>query len=67
MHCYSNKNGLNRDAFRSKYLNVLDFIFGNTGLEHGSIAHVPSNKQLLGLVKRRVRSYSWTKACNKCR
>ena len=33
MHCYSDSYGEHRDIFRSKYLNVLDFIFGNQG-EH---------------------------------
>ena len=31
LHCYSDAQGLHRDVFRSKYLNVLDFILGNTG------------------------------------
>ena len=31
MHCYSDSHGRHRDVFKSKYLNVLDFIFGNTG------------------------------------
>lgn len=31
VHCYSGYNGLHRDVFKSKYLNVLDFVFGNTG------------------------------------
>ena len=31
MHCYSDSHGKHRDVFKSKYLNVLDFIFGNTG------------------------------------
>jgi hypothetical protein len=31
MHCYSDDRGCHRDVFRSKYLNVLDFVFGNTG------------------------------------
>ena len=31
MHCYSDGRGRHRDVFRSKYLNVLDFVFGNTG------------------------------------
>ena len=31
LHCYSGVNGVHRDVFRSKYLNVLDFILGNTG------------------------------------
>ncbi len=35
MHCYSDANGQHRDVFRSKYLNVLDVIFGNTGEEEG--------------------------------
>ncbi len=37
MHCYSDGCGADRDVFRSKYLNVLDFIFGNQGEEgvHG--------------------------------
>lgn len=30
-HCYSDGGGRHRDVFRSKYLNVLDFILGNTG------------------------------------
>jgi hypothetical protein len=30
-HCYSDSHGHHRDVFRSKYLNVLDFIFGNQG------------------------------------
>ncbi|KAJ9508904.1 hypothetical protein QJQ45_028214, partial [Haematococcus lacustris] len=38
MHCYSvpahsDGAGQHRDVFRSKYLNVLDFIFGNSGPE----------------------------------
>ena len=32
MHCYSDDRGRHRDVFRSKYLNVLDFVFGNTGM-----------------------------------
>ncbi len=32
MHCYSDGQGRHRDVFRSKYLNVLDFVFGNTGM-----------------------------------
>ena len=31
VHCYSDSAGVHRDVFRSKYLNVLDFILGNTG------------------------------------
>lgn len=32
-HCYSGYNGLHREVFKSKYLNVLDFVFGNTGMQ----------------------------------
>ena len=32
MHCYSDGHGRHRDVFRSKYLNILDFVFGNTGM-----------------------------------
>lgn len=38
MHCYNTE----RDVFRSKYLNVLDYIFGCTGHESHSISHVGS-------------------------
>lgn len=31
LHCYSDGQGSHRDVFRSKYLAVFDFIFGNTG------------------------------------
>lgn len=31
MNAYSGDNGKHRDVFKSKYLNVLDFVFGNTG------------------------------------
>lgn len=31
LHCYSDDYGRHRDVFRSKYLNVLDFILGNRG------------------------------------
>ena len=31
LHCYSDGHGKHRDVFRSKYLGVFDFIFGNTG------------------------------------
>jgi len=37
MHCYHAE----RDVFRSKYLNVLDFVFGNTG--HGGGNHGPAS------------------------
>lgn len=32
MHCYEDSHGYHRDVFKSKYLNVLDFVFGNTGM-----------------------------------
>jgi hypothetical protein len=31
MHCYSDGNGRYRDCFRSKYRNLLDFVFGGEG------------------------------------
>ena len=31
MHCYSDACGQHRDVFRSKYLSVLDTVFGNAG------------------------------------
>ncbi|KAK3277111.1 hypothetical protein CYMTET_14862 [Cymbomonas tetramitiformis] len=42
-HCYNTE----RDVFKSKYLNVLDWIFGNTGHSQQSIRHVPSNLQTI--------------------
>lgn len=33
-HCYSDSHGQHRDVFRSKYLSVLDAVFGNTGGYH---------------------------------
>lgn len=38
MHCYSTE----RDVFKSKYLNVLDYIFGCTGHDSQTISHVAS-------------------------
>ena len=38
MHCYNTE----RDVFRSKYLSVLDFIFGSTGHDSQSISHAAS-------------------------
>jgi len=38
MHCYNTE----RDVFRSKYLNVLDFVFGSAGHEKQSISHAAS-------------------------
>jgi hypothetical protein len=31
MHCYSDGNGRFRECFRSKYRNLLDFVFGAEG------------------------------------
>lgn len=47
MHCYSDSYGRHRAIFRSKYLNVLDFVFGSRGLQAGAIRHHSSNRQLL--------------------
>ena len=47
MHCYSDAHGQHRDIFRSKYLNVLDFMFGGTGLAQGAIRHASSNREIL--------------------
>ena len=41
MHCYSDSHGRHRDVFKSKYLNVLDFVFGNTGGFSDSLACYP--------------------------
>jgi hypothetical protein len=54
MHCYSGSHGKHRDVFRSKYLNVLDFILGSTGMEHGSIQHVPSTADLLSQLESKI-------------
>jgi hypothetical protein len=42
MHCYNTE----RDVFRSKYLNVLDFVFGNAGHGRQRIRHVGSYYQV---------------------
>ena len=56
-HCYSDHNGLRRDVFGGKYLNVLDFIFGNTGFQNeGRIIHVPSNMEIVGGLSHKVRT-----------
>lgn len=52
MHCYSDSNGRHRDVFRSKYLNVLDFIFGNSGaisISHYLNSATPCTTQLAAL------------------
>ena len=48
-HCYSDHFGARRDVFKSKYLTVFDFVFGNQGFEKGGISHAPSNVQLATL------------------
>ncbi|GMH39395.1 hypothetical protein BSKO_07293 [Bryopsis sp. KO-2023] len=53
MHCYSGDEGRHRDTFRSKYLNVLDFVYGNSGLNVGRIKHIPSNQDLLQTLHQR--------------
>ena len=40
LHCYSDAQGVHRDVFRSKYLNVLDFILGSSGAKAVLISHV---------------------------
>eukprot|EP00873_Tetraselmis_striata_P041904 jgi/Tetstr1/462168/TSEL_007233.t1 len=51
-HCYSDGEGRHRDVFKSKYLSVLDFVFGNSGFAQGSICHVPSSQRMLHLLLR---------------
>ncbi len=46
-HCYSDHWGARRDVFRSKYLTVFDFVFGNQGFSDAGISHSPSNQQLI--------------------
>ena len=46
MHCYNDSEGDYRYTFRSKYLNVIDFVFGNTGHKIQKIRHVPSTSDL---------------------
>jgi len=55
MHAYCDDCGRNRDVFRSKYLNVIDFIFGNVGHRSQQIRHVPSNSELAGQVVHKMR------------
>ena len=54
MHCYSDGNGRHRACFRSKYLNLLDFVFGAEGVGEGRISHAPSNAELLRAAGMRV-------------
>ena len=48
MHCYNAE----RDVFRSKYLNVLDFVFGNQGHGRQRARHVGSAYQLMSMPSR---------------
>ena len=56
MHCYNDSNGDYRYTFRSKYLNVIDFVFGNHGHKHQKIRHIPSTTDLAGSVYKRIKS-----------
>ena len=56
LQCYSGHCGRHRDVFRAKYLNVLDFVLGNAGVEDGSIRHVPSTRELAAIAVRRIAS-----------
>ncbi|MEW5320344.1 MAG: hypothetical protein WDW38_011423 [Sanguina aurantia] len=53
-HCYSDDHGMHRDVFRSKYLNVLDIIFGNSGVEDGCISHTPTNAELISTMSKKM-------------
>jgi hypothetical protein len=58
-HCYSDADGAHRDVFKSKYLSVLDFVFGNDGFAKGAIRHNPSSTNLLhNLIAAKSRSHS---------
>ncbi|KAI3438019.1 hypothetical protein D9Q98_000462 [Chlorella vulgaris] len=46
LHCYSDHGGERRSVFRTGYLNVFDFILGNTGFK-GGISHHPNNAALI--------------------
>lgn len=55
-HCYSDHCGQRRDIFAGKYLNFLDFIFGNTGFRNaGRIRHVPTNSDLVHMADKVTR------------
>ncbi|PSC71174.1 hypothetical protein C2E20_5468 [Micractinium conductrix] len=47
LHCYSDHYGERRDVFRSTYLNIFDFILGNTGFQSAAISHMPSNAEFV--------------------
>ena len=48
-HCYKDHDGARRIVFRSKYLEVFDFILGNEGFAMGNIKHSPSNAELMSI------------------
>ena len=54
MHCHSGAYGEHRDIFRSKYLNVLDFIFGCDGVQQGVITHAEGNREMVTRAGRAV-------------
>jgi hypothetical protein len=56
MHCYNDSNGDYRYTFRSKYLNVIDFVFGNHGHKHQKIRHIPSTSDLAGTMYKKIKS-----------
>ncbi len=47
MHCYNTE----RDVFRSKYLNILDYVFGSAGHDSQSISHAASYEILFDATK----------------
>jgi hypothetical protein len=47
MHCYNTE----RDVFRSKYLNILDYVFGSIGHASHSISHAASYEILFNTAK----------------
>jgi hypothetical protein len=61
-HCYADHFGARRNVFKSKYLEVFDFVLGNSGFDAGIITHAPSNAQLVTMASdkllRSVRSVS---------
>ena len=48
MHCYSDARGKYRSMFRSKYLNVLDFILGSKGGSLSSCLNLPESSSFNG-------------------
>ena len=52
MRCYAEE----RDVFRSKYLNVLDFVFGNAGHDAHAVRHVGSVRATSCTGRRRSRT-----------